>query len=197
MIPIAKPLIEEEEIENGITVLKSGIIAEGPKVKEFEEAFAKYIGVKHAVAVNSGTAALHVALLAKGIGEGDEVITTPFSFIATANSVLYTGAKPVFADVKAGTFNIDPEDIKNKITKKTKAIIPVDLYGHPAEMKAIMDIAKDHKLAVIEDAAAIPPSSRNVPTPTRECTEAAAKAAAAVSADPSASTMRSPIRSTT
>lgn len=152
MIPIAKPLIGQEEIDGVISVLKSGTIAEGPKVKEFEEAFARYVGVKYAVAVNSGTAALHVSLLAKGIGEGDEVITTPFSFIATANSVLYTGAKPVFADVEAGTFNIDPEDIKKKITKKTKAIIPVDLYGHPAEMKAIMDIAKDHKLAVIEDA---------------------------------------------
>ncbi|BAI60968.1 putative aminotransferase [Methanocella paludicola SANAE] len=151
MIPIAKPLIGQEEIDGVINVLRSGTIAEGPKVKEFEEAFAKYIGVKHAVAVNSGTAALHVSLLAKGIGKGDEVITTPFTFIATANSILYTGAKPVFADVEASTFNIDPEAIKNKITKRTKAIIPVDLYGHPAEMKAIMDIARDHNLSVIED----------------------------------------------
>lgn len=152
MIPIAKPLIGNEEIENVLAVLKSGTIAEGPKVKEFEEAFAKYVGVKHAVAVNSGTAALHVALLARGIGKGDEVITVPFTFIATANSILYTGAKPVFTDVEADTFNIDPEGIEDKITKNTKAIIPVDLYGHPAEMKAIMDIAKDHGLTVVEDA---------------------------------------------
>jgi perosamine synthetase len=152
MIPIAKPLIGEEEIDGVVGVLRSGTIAEGPKVKEFEEAFAQYVGVKHAIAVNSGTAALHIAILAKGIGSGDEVITTPFTFIATSNSVLFVGAKPVFADVEVDTFNIDPESIKEKISEKTKAIIPVDLYGHPAEMKAIMDIATDHKLAVIEDA---------------------------------------------
>lgn len=152
MIPIAKPLIGQEEIDGVIAVLNSGIIAEGPKVKEFEDEFAKYVGVDHAVAVNSGTAALHVALLAEDIGKGDEVITTPFTFIATANSVLYTGARPVFADIDEATFNISPEEIEKKITKSTKAIIPVDLYGHPAEMKAIMDIAEDHGLAVIEDA---------------------------------------------
>ncbi|MCD1294916.1 aminotransferase DegT [Methanocella sp. CWC-04] len=152
MIPIAKPLIGEEEINGVMNVMRSGTIAEGPKVKEFEEEFAKYVGVEHAIAVNSGTAALHVALLAKGIGKGDEVITTPFTFIATSNSVLFTGAKPVFADIEENTFNIDPESIKNKITKNTKAIIPVDLYGHVADMKAIMDIAEDHDLAVIEDA---------------------------------------------
>jgi len=152
MIPIAKPLIGQEEIDGVISVLKSGTIAEGPKVKEFEEEFAKYVGADYAVAVNSGTAALHVALLAKGVGEGDEVITTPFTFIATANSILYTGAKPVFADVEPDTFNIDPEEVKNKITNRTKAIIPVDLYGHPAEMKAIMELAEDYNLSVIEDA---------------------------------------------
>ncbi len=152
MIPIAKPLIGQEEIDGVMEVMKSGVIAEGPRVKEFEDSFKKYIGTDHAIAVNSGTAALHIALLAKGIGKGDEVITTPFTFIATSNSVLFTGAKPVFADIEEGTFNIDPEDIKKKITKNTKAIIPVDLYGHPADMKAIMDIAKDHGLSVIEDA---------------------------------------------
>jgi len=152
MIPIAKPLIGQEEIDGVMGVMKSGVIAEGPKVKEFEDSFKKYIGVDHAIAVNSGTAALHVALLAKGIGKGDEVITTPFTFIATANSILFTGAKPVFADIEAETFNIDPEDVEKKITKNTKAIIPVDLYGHPANMRAIMDIAGDYGLAVIEDA---------------------------------------------
>lgn len=152
MIPIAKPLIGKEEINNVISVMESGIIAEGPKVKEFEDAFARYIGVRYAIAVNSGTAALLVALQSKGIGKDDEVITTPFTFIATANSILYTGATPVFADVEEDTFNIDPESIKNKITKKTRAIIPVDLYGHPASMREIMGIARDNGLAVIEDA---------------------------------------------
>jgi dTDP-4-amino-4,6-dideoxygalactose transaminase len=152
MIPIAKPLLGQEEIDGVAEVIRSGIVAEGPRTKEFEDAFKEYVGAGHAIAVSSGTAALHVALLAKGIGKGDEVITTPFTFIATANSVLYTGAKPVFADIEPDTFNIDPEDIKRKITKRTKAIIPVDLYGHPAEMKAIMEIAEDKGLAVIEDA---------------------------------------------
>ncbi len=152
MIPIAKPLIGQEEMEGVMNVLRSGVIAEGPRVKEFEEAFKAYIGAGQAVAVNSGTAALHVSLLAKGIGAGDEVITTPFTFIATANSILFTGARPVFADIEADTFNIDPERIKEKITSRTRAIMPVDLYGHPADMKAIMEIAEDHGLSVIEDA---------------------------------------------
>jgi perosamine synthetase len=152
MIPIAKPLIGQEEMDGVMSVLRSGVIAEGPRVKEFEEAFRDYIGAGHAVAVNSGTAALHIALLAKGIGSGDEVITTPFTFIATANSILFTGAKPVFADIEEETFNINPACIESKITRDTKAIIPVDLYGHPADMEAIMDIAEDRGLAVIEDA---------------------------------------------
>ncbi|CAJ37090.1 DegT/DnrJ/EryC1/StrS family aminotransferase [Methanocella arvoryzae] len=152
MIPIAKPLIGQEEINGVVSVLQSGTLAEGPRVKEFEEAFASYTGVRHAIAVNSGTAALHVALLAKGIGKDDEVIVPPFTFIATANSVLFAGAKPVFADVDPETFNIDPEKIKEKITKRTRAIIPVDLYGQAAAMETIMDLARDHGLAVIEDA---------------------------------------------
>ncbi|OPY27813.1 MAG: Aspartate aminotransferase [Methanocella sp. PtaU1.Bin125] len=152
MIPIAKPLIGQEEIRGVIDVLQSGTIAEGPKVKEFEEAFASYIGTKHAVAVNSGTAALHVALLARDIGPGDEVIVPPFTFIATANAVLFAGARPVFADVEPDTFNIDPGEIEKKITRRTRAIIPVDLYGHPARMDEIMEIAQRHRLSVIEDA---------------------------------------------
>lgn len=152
MIPIAKPLIGQEEMDAVMGVMKSGTIAEGPKTKEFEDAFKAYIGTGRAIAVNSGTAALHVALLARGIGKGDEVITTPFTFIATANSILFTGATPVFSDIEADTFNIDVSKIEDKITKRTKAIIPVDLYGHPADMKAIMDIAGDRGLAVIEDA---------------------------------------------
>lgn len=152
MIPIAKPLIGQEEINGVVRVLQSGTLAEGPRVKEFEEEFASYAGVKHAIAVNSGTAALLVALQAKGIGKGDEVIVPPFTFIATANAVLFAGAKPVFADVDPETFNIDPARIREKITKQTRAIIPVDLYGQTAAMDLIMDLAEDHGLAVIEDA---------------------------------------------
>jgi dTDP-4-amino-4,6-dideoxygalactose transaminase len=152
MIPIAKPLLGKEEIDAVTEVLNSGMIAQGPKVEEFELAFSEYTGSEYAAAVNSGTAALHIALLAHGIGKEDEVITSPFSFIATANSILYTGAKPVFADIEPNTFNIDPERIKEKITSRTRAIMPVHLYGHPADMKAIMEIADDNKLIVIEDA---------------------------------------------
>ncbi len=152
MIPIAKPLLGKEEINAVTEVLSSGMIAQGPKVEEFELAFAEYTGCGYAAAVNSGTAALHIALLAHGVGKGDEVITSPFSFIATANSILYTGAKPVFADIESDTYNIDPEKIQEKITPKTRAIMPVHLYGHPADMRAIMEIANDNKLIVIEDA---------------------------------------------
>jgi len=152
MIPIAKPLIGQEEVRGVIDVLQSGTIAEGPRVRDFEEAFAAYAGTKHAVAVNSGTAALLAALQAAGIGPGDEVIVPPFTFIATANAVLYAGARPVFADVEPRTFNIDPEQIRAKINRRTRAIIPVDLYGHPAPMDEIMAIAAKHSLRVIEDA---------------------------------------------
>jgi dTDP-4-amino-4,6-dideoxygalactose transaminase len=152
MIPIAKPLTDQEEIDAVSAVLRSGMIAQGPKVEEFESAFAEYTDTEFAVALNSGTAALHTALLAHGIGKGDEVITTPFSFIATANTVHYTGAIPVFADIEPDTYTINPEQILENITPKTKALMPVHLYGHPAEMKAITEIAEDHELAVIEDA---------------------------------------------
>jgi len=152
MIPIGKPAIGKEEIEAVVSVLKSGVLAQGKRVEEFEEAFAQFIGVKYAVATSSGTAALHSALLSHGIGAGDEVITTPFTFIATANSILLAGAKPVFADIEDDYFNVDPGNVKRKITKRTKAIIPVHLYGHPVDMKAIMELAHKHGLAVIEDA---------------------------------------------
>lgn len=152
-VPIAKPIIGEEEIENVVEVLKSGMIAQGPKVMEFEEKFANWIGAKYGIATNSGTSALHVALLACGIGEGDEVITTPFTFIASGNAIVYTGATPVFADIDLDTYTIDPDSIENLITDKTKAILPVQLYGQAADMDKIREIAEKHDLKIIEDAA--------------------------------------------
>jgi dTDP-4-amino-4,6-dideoxygalactose transaminase len=153
MIPVAQPLIGEEEKQAVLAVLDSGQLAQGAVVEAFEQAFAQWIGVKHAIATSNGTTALHIALLTHGVGEGDEVITSPFTFIASANSVLHTGARPVFVDIEPDTFNIDPELIEAAITPKTKAIMPVHLYGNPADMKAIMEIAERHGLAVIEDAA--------------------------------------------
>lgn len=153
MIPIAQPLISDQEIEEVVKVLKSGFIAQGPKVAEFEEKFAGYIGVENAVATTSGTTALHLALLALGIEKGDEVITTPFSFAATANSILFTGASPVFADIDPETYNLDPQKIEEKINKNTKAIMPVHLYGQPADMDPIRKIADEHNLFLVEDAA--------------------------------------------
>ncbi len=152
-VPIAKPIIGDEEIENVVEVLKSGMIAQGPKVEEFEEKFAEWVGADYGIAVNSGTAALHVALLSCDIGEGDEVITTPFTFIASGNSILYTGAKPVFADIDLKTYTIDPNSIENVITENTKAILPVQLYGQSANMDKINEIAERYGLTVIEDAA--------------------------------------------
>jgi len=152
-IPIAKPIIGDEEIEAVIRVLKSGILAHGSEVEGFEKEFSEYIGVKHAIAVVNGTVALDLALKAIGIRPGDEVITTPFTFIATANAVLYQGAKPVFADIDLKTYNIDPEQVKEKISSRTKAIIAVHLFGHPADMKALSEIAEDHKLLLVEDCA--------------------------------------------
>jgi len=152
-IPLAKPWIGEEEIEAVAEVLKSGWIIQGPKVKEFEERFAEYQRTKYAVACNSCTAALHISLAAIGIKPGDEVIVPAFSFIASANVVLYQGAKPIFVDVDPETYNINPEKIEEKITKNTRAIIPVHLMGQPANMDPILEIAEANDLYVIEDAA--------------------------------------------
>jgi dTDP-4-amino-4,6-dideoxygalactose transaminase len=153
MIPMVKPFLGEEEREAVIAVLASGQLAQGARVAEFEARFAEFCGVRYAVAVSSGTTALWLALLAHGIGPGDEVITSPFSFIATANSVLYTGARPVFVDIDPQTFNLDPAGIEAAITPRTRAIMPVHLYGLPCDMGSIMSIAQRHGLAVIEDAA--------------------------------------------
>jgi perosamine synthetase len=152
MIHMAKPQMGAEEKQAVMEVLDSGIIAQGPRVKAFEEGFAAMCGVKHAIATSSGTTALHTALLAHGIGAGDEVITSAFTFIASSNSVLFTGAKPVFVDIDPRTFNLDPAKIEAAITKKTKAILPVHLYGLSCDMDPIMAIAEKHGLAVIEDA---------------------------------------------
>jgi perosamine synthetase len=152
MIPIAKPLIGEEEKLAVLRVLDSGMLAQGQQVEAFEEAFAELCRVRHAIACSSGTTALHVALLAHGIGPGDEVITTPFSFIATANVILYVGATPVFVDIDPITFNISAQDIEAAITSRTKAILPVHLFGLAAEMDEILDVAGRHHLTVIEDA---------------------------------------------
>jgi len=152
-IPIAKPLLGREELEAVRKVFESGILVQGEKVKLFEEKFAEYIGVEHAVAVANGTMALDATLKALEIGPGDEVITSAFSFIASSNCVLYQGAKPIFADINLQSFNIDALDVAEKITAKTRAVIPVHLFGQPAEMDALKDLAEDHEIALVEDAA--------------------------------------------
>jgi len=157
LIPINLPKIGEEEIEAVVKVLRSGpltnALGAGPMVTQFEKNFARFAGVKHAVAVNTGTAALHSALVAAGVQQGDEVILPSFTFVATAESVVMAGGKPVFADIDPETYNISPAEIEKNITKKTKTIIPVDLYGFSAEIKPIREIATKHGLAVVEDAA--------------------------------------------
>ena len=150
MIPIAKPFVGEEEVNAVANVIRSGMIAQGTKVREFEEKFAKLCGTKYSLAVNSGTAALHTALSVSGVKQRDEVITTPFTFISTANTILMQGAKPVFVDV-GEDYNINPNLIEKAITKKTKAIIPVDLYGQLCDYDRIDEIAKNNNLIIIED----------------------------------------------
>jgi len=153
-IPVSEPTITDREIDYVCQAVKSGWVSSlGEYITKFEEKFAEYIGVKYALTTSNGTTALHLALVSLGIKEGDEVIVPDLTFIATANAVVYTGAKPVFADIDPETWCIDPEDIKRKITKKTKAIIPVHLYGHPANMDPIIEIAKEYNLFVIEDCA--------------------------------------------
>jgi dTDP-4-amino-4,6-dideoxygalactose transaminase len=147
------PLIEEAEVEEVIACLRSAWIGTGPRVGQFESAFASYEGVSQAVAVNSCTAALHLSVLVAGLGPGDEVITTPLTFCATVNAILHAGAHPVLADIEPDTFNIDPNEIERRITPRTRAILPVHFAGRPCDMDAIMDIARRHELKVIEDCA--------------------------------------------
>jgi len=153
MIPIARPLIAEEEKQAVMDVLNSGVIAAGPKTLEFEKNFANFVGTKYAIATTSGTTALHLGLLSLGINNGDEVIAPSFSFIASANTILFCNAKPMFCDVDQQTFNIDTAKIEQLITSKTKAIMPVHLYGQSADMKPLQEIADKHGLFVIGDAA--------------------------------------------
>jgi perosamine synthetase len=152
MIAIASPVLGAEERQAVLDVLTSGQLAQGSRVAAFERRFAELCQVREAVAVSSGTAALHLALLAHDIGPGDEVITTPFSFAATANAILMAGATPVFVDIEADTFNLDPAQVKAAITPRTKALLPVHLYGHPAAMRQFESLAATYRLALIEDA---------------------------------------------
>jgi perosamine synthetase len=152
LLPYGRQSIGEDDIQAVVDVLRSDWLTTGPKVAEFEEAFAASVGAKYAVSFSSGTAALHGAAFAAGLKTGDEAITTPMTFAATANCVLYQGATPVFADVSADTLNLDPEKAEKKITPRARAILPVDYAGHPAEMDTILEIAARHGLIVIEDA---------------------------------------------
>jgi len=152
MINIAQPLIGDEEKQAVLEVLDSGILAQGPRVKAFEEAFAALCGVKHAIATTSGTTALHTALLAHQIGPGDEVITTSFTFISTGNSILFAGARPVFVDIDPLTFNLNPALVEAAITEHTRAIMPVHLFGLPCDMDPLLALAEKYHLAIIEDA---------------------------------------------
>lgn len=152
-IPFSRPQLDDDDIAEVVKTLKSDWITCGPKVQEFEDKFAEYIGSKHAVALNSCTAALHLALILSGIGKGDEVITTPFTFTATVNTIIYQGAKPVFADINRDTLNIDPEKIEEKINSKTKAIVILHYGGQPCELEKIYSLGEKYDLVVIEDAA--------------------------------------------
>jgi len=147
------PAIEEAEIAEVVDSLRSGWIGTGPKVALFEQEFKNYVGAEYAIAVSSCTAALHLSMIVSGIGQGDEVITTPMTFCATANAILHTGAVPVFVDIDPTTMNIDPELVEKAITKRTKAILPVHFAGRPCDMKSLMRIAKDYGLHLIEDCA--------------------------------------------
>lgn len=152
-ITFGRPCIGEEEIEAVVQTLRGGWVGTGPQVKQFQEEFGNYIGCRHAVPVGSCTAALQLALESSGMGPGDEVITTPLTFAATANAIVHAGATPVFADVKPNTMNIDPDDVEARITPRTRAILPVHFAGRPCDMGRLRELAQRHGLLLIEDAA--------------------------------------------
>jgi perosamine synthetase len=151
-IPLSRPHLGPREEELVVEVLRSGRLALGPMIERFERALAKRVGARHVVAVSSGTAGLHLCVRLAGLGAGDEVITSPFSFVASANCILYEGATPVFADVDPLTLNLDPAAVEARITPRTKAIVAVDIFGYPCELDALRDLAARHGLALIEDA---------------------------------------------
>ena len=151
-IPFLNPGVKPQDIRNVVKALKSGWLASGPELKRFEEDFAKYTGLPHVIVNSSATAALHIALMAAGIGPGDEVITTPLTYWATSNVILYVGAKPVFVDVEPDTGLISIAEVKKAITKRTKAIIPIHLYGQMVDMQGLSSLARKHRLVIIEDA---------------------------------------------
>lgn len=153
LIPVVNVDIDEKELQAVQDVVKSKFLVEGKNAREFESKFIEFTGSKYATTVVNGTCALHLSLVALNIGPKDEVITTPYTFIASSNSILFTGAVPIFADINPDTYNIDPEKIEEKITGKTKAIMPVHIFGNPCDMKAIKDIAEDRNLVIIEDCA--------------------------------------------
>ena len=152
VIPLAKPVLGEAEERAVIEVLRSGQLSLGPKLAEFEQLFAERLGAPYASGVSSGTAGLHLALRAVGVGQGDEVITSPFSFVASANAILYCGARPVFAEIDPVTLNLDPAAAEAQITPRTKALLPVHIFGYPADMPAFERVAQKHGLAIVEDA---------------------------------------------
>ena len=151
-LPYGRQSIDDDDIQAVVDVLRSPWLTGGPKVDEFEQAFASWVNAKYAIAFSSGTAALHAAVFAAGLGPGDEAITSPLTFVATANCVLYQGALPVFADVSRDTLNLDPELLAGKITQKTRAVLPVAYAGHPADLDPILGLADKHGLIVVEDA---------------------------------------------
>lgn len=151
-IPLARPLLGEPEERAVLEVLRSGQLSLGPRLGEFERAFAARVGAPHASAVSSGTAGLHLALRAVGVGEGDEVVTSPFSFVASANAALYEGARPVFADIDPVTLNLDPQAAAAAVSERTRALLPVHIFGYPADMPAFEELAAAHDLAIVEDA---------------------------------------------
>jgi dTDP-4-amino-4,6-dideoxygalactose transaminase len=152
-VPFSPPAIGPDEIEGVVAALNSGWLSSGPRVRDFESRFADYVGARHAIAVNSGTAALHLSLVAAGVGPGDEVVTTPLTFCATANAVIHTGATPVFADVDRATMNIDPSAVAAALTPRTRALLPVHFAGRPADTLALATLASRQGLVLIEDAA--------------------------------------------
>lgn len=168
-LPFSRPLIGKEEIDAIVQTLQSGWLTTGARAVQFEEQFAEQAGAPAALAVNSCTAALHTALLALGIGPGDEVITTPFTFAASVNVIEHTGARPVLVDVEADTFNIQPELVEQALTPQTRAILPVHYAGHPVEMDPLLELAEHHQLEIVEDAAhAFPASYRGVKVGSRK-----------------------------